>query len=141
MPTYYNVEYPDQVALTNYLTYKDGNAKKYYFEPNPYLADEEYIADRNSINSVSNNKFSDFYFTLIRNAADLSASITNAETGEVYFEKDFGEADSSYYHINQGVWMNTRFGAKLYWSITDANGEPLPEDTKVNITLTAIPSY
>ncbi len=127
---------------TNYLVYKDGtDGKKYAFEPNMYFYDDVYIADRNAINSESGHKFTSFEFTLIRNAADLVATVTNAKTGEEYFVRDFGEVPSSYFYVNGQTWENTVLSAKLNWNITDAEGNPLPEDTEINISLTAIPAY
>ena len=130
------------IEVTNYLSYQfAGDSKSYYFEPNMYATDDEYIADRNAISSLSGDKISAFNFTLIRNAAAFNASVTNAETGEVYMSKDFGEATATYYSTTQGAWQSTRLSAKLNWAVTDAEGNALPDGTKVNITATAVPSY
>jgi len=130
------------IELTNYLSYQfAGDPKNYYFEPNMYATDAEYIADRNAISSLSGDKISAFNFTLIRNAAAFNASVTNAETGEVYLSKDFGEATATYYSTTQAQWMSTKLTAKLNWAVTDAEGNALPDGTKVNITATAVPSY
>lgn len=130
------------VSLTNYLTYQFANdPKSYYFEPNMYEDDEEYIADRNAISSLSGDKLAAFNFTLIRNAASLSTSITNAETGEEYFSNDYGNATATYYSVTQAKWFNTKSAARLNWAGTDAAGNALPDGTWVNVNVTAIPSY
>lgn len=130
------------ISLTNYLTYQfAGDSKSYYFQPNMYVDDEEYIADRNAISSLSGDKFGAFNFTLIRNAASLSTSVTNAETGEVYLSDEYGKATATYYSVTQAKWLNTKSSVKLNWAGTDAEGKALPDGTKVNLNVTAIPAY
>ncbi|MBP5298083.1 MAG: S8 family serine peptidase [Lachnospiraceae bacterium] len=130
------------ISLTNYLTYQfAGDSKSYYFAPNMYEDDAEYIADRNAISSLSGDKIAAFNYTLIRNAASLSTSVTNAETGEVYLSEDYGRTTATYYSVNQARWYNTKASAKINWAGTDAEGNALPDGTKVNVNVTAYPSY
>ena len=130
------------VEVTNFLTYQfAGDSKSYYYVPNMYEEDGEYIPDRNAISSLSGDKFGSFNFTLIRNASNVKATVTNAETGEEYFAKDFGSALGTYYNVNQGAWQSTRASVPLNWAATDAEGNPLPDGTKVNISVSAVPAY
>ena len=130
------------IDLTNFLTYQfAGDPKSYYYQSNMYAEDGVYIEDRNAISSLRGDKIGSFYFTLIRNAENVTASITNAETGEEYLKEEFGSADATYYSTTRAAWQATRLGAKLNWAVTDAEGNPLPDGTKVNISISGVPSY
>ena len=48
---------------------------------------------------------------------------------------------AEYYHVKVGEWMNTKGEIELNWAGTDADGNPLPTGTKVEVVLQAIPSY
>lgn len=129
-------------VMTNYLTYKfKGDSSTYLYNSNLYVEDDTYIPERNAISSTSGDSIKAFNYSLIRNASDVTVSITNAETGEVYLENQMGALDAAFYYANGGNWENTSYSAPLNWTGTDANGNPLPEGTKVNITVTALPSY
>jgi len=130
------------ITRTNYLTWKHaGTAKTYYYMPNMYQEDEEYIPDRNAFSSKRGDKLDAFTFTLIRNASKVTASVTNAETGEVYYEFDKGAVMATYYSDSQGAWQSTSAKADLSWAGTDAQGNALEDGTKINVSLTAVPSY
>ena len=136
MPTY------SGISATNYLTYSfPGDSKKYYYASNMYEADDEYIADRNAISSESGATVGSFVYSLIRNAASVKATISNAETNEEYFNADKGSAIGAFYSSSQSQWANTSASCTLNWKGTDKEGNPLPDGTKVNITITALPSY
>lgn len=137
-PTYTGVE------ETNYFTYSyAGDSKKYKYTSNMYTAngDAEYLADRNAISSTSGDKIGEVYYTLIRNAARVITTVTNAETGEVYKKSEKGEASAAYYSASGASWENTLSSAEINWNGTDAKGNPLPEGTKVRIAVTAVPAY
>ena len=91
------------------------------------------------MNNENGTKLGSQYYTLIRNANRVIVTITNAETGEVYFRDMKTENYAEFIHL--GKWYNTLESMKLDWAGTDAEGKPLPEGTKVNVTLQAIPSY
>ena len=130
------------IARTNYLTWKPaGSSKTYYYMPNQYEEDEEYIADRNAFSTKRGDKLDTFTFTLIRNASKVTASITNAETGDVYYELNKGAIQATYYSDSQGAWLSTSAKANLGWAGTDAEGNALEDGTKINVSITAIPSY
>lgn len=130
------------IEKTNYITYKfAGESKGYEYDGNLFVNDDEYIADRNAISSLSGDSIDSITYSLIRNAADVKALVTNAETGEVYSEFDRGAQDGAFYHETRGEWMFTSSSMKLNWKGTDAEGEPLEDGTKVNISVEALPSY
>lgn len=137
-PTY------SMVDKTNYLTYSyAGSSEKYYYTSNMFSAngDEAYIADRNAFSSASGDSIASAYYTLIRNASRVVVSVTDAETGEVYLRKESGEGTAAFYYANGGSWENTLASTAIGWNGTDADGKPLAEGTKVEITVTAVPAY
>ena len=118
-----------------------GDGSEYYYGGNPILDDDTYIPERNAFNSIDGSRITEQGFTLIRGAGAARIQIVNAETQEVYFERELGELYPAYYSPAHGQWLNSIQYADLNWGGTDAAGEPLPEGTKVNISLTAVPHY
>ena len=118
-----------------------GEGSEYYYGGNPILDDDTYIPERNAFNSLDASRITEQGFSLIRGAGAARIRISNAETGEVYFERELGELYPAYYASAYGQWLNTIQYADLDWSGTDASGEPLPEGTGVQISLTAVPHY
>ena len=121
------------------IDYGDGN--EYYYGGNPILDDDTYLPERNAFNSMDASLLTEQGFTLIRGAGAARIQITNAETGEVYFQRELGELYPAYYNPSAGTWENTIQYAKLNWTGSDAAGEPLAEGTEVNVSLTAVPHY
>ncbi len=112
----------------------------YYLTANPYAADGTYLADRTAINSKTT--ITAAYATLIRNAGgNMYAEISNAETGEVYKTVQKGAQYGAFYNASAGAWANTVTSTALGWSVTDAEGKPLPEGTRVKVSVYAIPEY
>lgn len=130
------------IARTNYMTYKfHGDSSSYYYKSNMYAKDDAYLAERNAISSTSGDSVGTITYSLIRNASNVTAAITNADTGEVYYKVEMGAADAAFYSASSAEWKNTSASVGLNWAVTDAKGAALPEGTKVNITVTALPSY
>ncbi len=130
------------ISRTNFLTAKmPGSSKNYIFSSNMYEDDEEYIADRNAIAPKSGFQLTGFTYSLIRNAASVKVKVTDAETGEVYYEKTEGGKQAAYYESSSRSWKNTSANIKFNWAGTNAEGKALSNDTKVNVSLTAVPSY
>ena len=125
----------------NALTISYGDNNEYYFGGNPLLQDDTYLPERNAFNSVDDSFLLGQYFTLIRNAGDARIQIVNKETGEVYFSKHTGEIYPAFYNYSYGYWDNVQQGMNLFWTGTDASGNPLPEDTVVEVIFTAAPEY
>lgn len=130
------------ISETNYMKVKFHDASADYpFVGNFYADDDEYLPERNAISSVNGDSISKVVFTLIRNAADLSFEVKDAETGVVYESRSVGAATAEYYHSNQGKWMNTQLTYKAGWQPVDAEGNPLADGTKLTVGLKALPSY
>ena len=125
----------------NALDIDYGDGQEYYYGGNPILDDDTYLPERNAFNSMDGSLLTEQGFTLIRGAGAAQIQITNAETGEVYFQRELGELYPAYYNPSAGTWENTIQYAKLNWTGSDAAGEPLAEGTEVNVSLTAVPHY
>lgn len=127
---------PNLVGNTNIFV--DGD--DYFIGGNPFVDDEEYIEDRNAISSDFGYVAS-AYYSLIRNAQKIVLTATNALTGEVYKRIDDGEQLAAFFHDNAGAWMNIQSGSDFDWDVTDADGNPLPEGTKVNLSVSAYTAH
>ena len=106
---------------------------------NAYARDSEFIADRTAVRT--GDSLMTMVYSLTRNAEDVFYTISNAEDGTVYFSKEYGSQYGAYYYTNGGTWQYTATTKGLYWDFTDENGDPLPNNTKLNLTLTAVPEY
>lgn len=112
----------------------------YYQTANPYAADGTFLEDRTSISTSS--RINGTYATLIRNAGgNLYTEISNADTGEVYTKVEIGAQYGAFYHTATGTWNYTSTGTTLNWKPLDAEGKPLPEGTRLKISVVAIPEY
>ena len=118
-----------------------GDGKEYYYGGNPILDDATYLPERNAFNSLDASRITEQGFTLIRGAGAARIQVLNAETGEVYFERELGELYPAYFSPAHGQWLNSIQYARLDWTGRDAAGEPLPDGTKVHISMTAVPHY
>ena len=125
----------------NALAIDFGDGSEYYYGGNPVLDDETYIPERNAFNSEDASRLTEQGFTLIRGAGAARIQVTNADTGEVYFERQLDELYPAYYDPSYGEWANAIQYARLNWSGTDASGVPLADGTRVNVSLTAVPHY
>jgi hypothetical protein len=125
----------------NTLSIDYGDGAEYYYGGNPILDDDTYIPGRNAFNSVDASRLTEQSFTLIRGAGAARIQVTNAASGEVYFQRELGELYPAYYDPSFGDWGNPVQYAKLNWSGTDAAGKPLAEGTLVNVSMTAVPHY
>lgn len=126
----------------NYLTIKyAGEDGEYYYAGNPFAKDETYLPQRNALNNVKGDKLGKLGFTTVRNAGAAKFQVTDAETGEVYFENELGGISSAYYHDKQQVWANLSRQLTLNWAGVDSKGNKLPEGTVVDLSLVAAPEY
>ena len=125
----------------NGVTIDYGNGGEYYFGGNPLLMDDYYHPERNAFNSKDGSYLYGQYYTLLRNATELQLKISNVDTGAVYLSKKLGSTTSAFYHVNIGRWQNIQQGVRMNWYGLDANGNPLPENTRVKVELVAVPEY
>lgn len=130
-------------GYSNYLAMRAGNSSSaYYLTANPYGTVSEFLPDRTAVSSNSGMQIYAAGASLIRNAGgDLNVVISNAETGEVYRTVDQGAQYGAYYNTSAAAWGNTPLTIPLNWGVTDSMGNPLPEGTKINVTVNAIPEY
>ena len=146
MEYWHNEDYEAQtysgISRTNFLSiFPLGTNNENYYVPNYFTDDAKYIADRNAISSENGTYLGSQYYTLIRNASRLILTIKDKATGEKYFENVSNENYAEFYYANKSKWMETLASQELNWAGTDANGNPLPDGTQVDITLQAIPAY
>ena len=125
----------------NTLTVSYGDGKEYYFGGNPVVSDTTYLPQRNAINNQDGTYLVSQYYTLIRNADNLQLLITNAETGDVYMQKNLGYSYAAFFYVNAGRWYYYVDDIPLNWAGTDAYGNRLPDGTKVEVTVVATPEY
>ena len=136
-PYLYNV-----IGNGNFLSIRYGDEDgEYYFGGNPYTSDDTYLQERNALNNTDGDTIANQYFTLIRNAPNAKILITDAKTGEIYFEKPIRDAYAPFFSDTYGAWQNTQNVVTLGWAGTDADGNALPEGSSVWITMVAAPSY
>ncbi len=136
----YLYEYNDLYANAFTITTVD-DGDEYYFGGNLFVNETTYDPDKNAMSSISGDFIDSVYYTLIRNAAKRAVIISDAETGEVYSYSELGSEFSAYWSDSQQSWFNTESSISINWKGTDAEGQPLPEGTKVVINLVAVPEY
>lgn len=127
-------------AYNNFLTVIYENGGEYYYGGNPVLPDREYFPERNAFNNNS-SVLERVFYSLIRNSDDTSVIITDAQTGEVYARYNYGEQYPAYYYVQAGTWEAAQRFGRISWAGTDGEGNPLPEGTRVHVSLLAVPSY
>ncbi len=74
----------------------------------------------------------------LRNCRNLIMTITDKETGDVYFEDNTEYLPKAMYDEENAEWSNT--GA-YYWDGTDADGNYVPSGTKVTVQFDAVLPY
>ena len=129
------------VGNGNALTINYGDGNEYYFGGNPMGNDDVYMVERNAFNSEDDSYLQGQYFTLLRNAGASRLQIRNKETGEVYFTQEHGEIYPAFFNATYGTWENAQLGVKVLWFGDDANGQPLPDGTVIEVVFTALPEY
>lgn len=84
----------------------------------------------------------DIYLSLLRNANTLSFKYTDSETGEVLFEEVIDHVSKSYFNDSYGMILPFIYSWYAYpYDMTDANGEPLADGTKVTLSVEAALDY
>ena len=118
-----------------------GDNGDYYFGGNPYVEDDAYLPQRNALNNQRGDVIASQEFAPIRNIGASKVTVTDIDTDAVYLDQSTGACLAAYYSDTNSRWGNTGLSAPINWTGTDANGDPLPEDTKVMVTFTAAPEY
>ena len=106
------------IARENYYNVKKaGSGNTFNLGVNLYANDDAFLADRTAVRA--GDTLMTINYNLIRNAQDVSYVIRNAETGEVYFSKDYGKQSGAFYYTNNGSWAYTSTTKGISWRFTD----------------------
>lgn len=108
---------------------------------NRYAAAAEEPFARWALSSTQGDILEGFCYCLTRNAASLVYTVTDADTGEVYLEQDYGPQYGAFFYTNAQTWYNTSASVSINYALTDKNGAPLPNNTRLILALTAAPEY
>lgn len=74
----------------------------------------------------------------LRNCRNLIMTITDKESGEVYYVDDTEYLPKAYYDEDYAEWSNT---GSFFWDGTDADGDYVPSGTKVTVQFDAVLPY
>lgn len=74
----------------------------------------------------------------LRNAKSMKMTVTNAETGEVYYVDDTSYAPKAIYDNDSQSWQST---ADFYWTGKDSKGNFVPSGTIANVRFDAVLPY
>ena len=134
---YYNI------LWTNFY----GMASQIYPGYNVYV-EEAFDMAHISVSPDGNGYFDtvdDIYTSLLRNAATLTYRYSNMETGEVYYEQTALNVSKSVYQTSYGQIIPNVYswyeGEIDLWDWKDANGNDLPNNTKLLLELEATGAY
>ncbi|MGN1306788.1 MAG: S8 family serine peptidase [Faecousia sp.] len=132
----------------NYIGMYYGDSEDlYYLGGNNFAKDETYLADRNAIRSNAGDCVSRMGFALIRGAGQFYGEIANDDTGDIYTSQNFGHIYPACYVPNYGAWYATDqymlpgIADDEDWYITDSEGQPIEEGTRLRFTYKAAPEY
>ncbi len=111
---------------------------------NPYV-DEAFDLSHVSLSPNEDgylDNISDMYVSLLRNASELYFTYTNAQTGDVYHEDGIGHVPKTTYDANSGLCIPYVHGQYFKpYMLTDANGDYLPNNTKLTLTISGMLDY
>ncbi len=127
------------IYSNNIMVRYDGDRSD-YFPGYPYGTEIDFLEDRNAFDPEL-AKVSSYAFTPLRNFLDSRIVIKDAETGEIYLEEYRGPGYATFYNEDYETWGYADQDAAINWRGTDADGEPLPDGTKVTVELTLAPEY
>ncbi len=132
------------IDITNYVHYYSvAEDSVFCYGSNLYLeeGDQKYLPDRNAFSTSSGDRIESMDYTLIRNAAIVETTISNEQTGEIYFQYQEEAMPGAYFDSEKMEWSNTQYRSVLGWEGKDKQKKPLPEGTKVRFTIKAVPEY
>lgn len=146
--SYFSESY-EFIPVYNYVSAVDRDGNEYYLGGNGFATEDQYLPQRNAISSTADTYISALNFSLIRNAADVRAVISNAETGEIYGEEQVGETVyAAFFAPSYGWWqylsnflVPTHEEGDPGWFAVDSRGNILPEGTHLVASIQAAPEY
>lgn len=111
---------------------------------NPYV-DEAFDLSHVSLSPNKDgylDNINDMYVSLLRNASELYFTYTNAQTGDVYHEEGIGHVPKTTYDANSGLCIPYVHGQYFKpYMLTDANGDYLPNNTELTLTISGKLDY
>lgn len=147
--------YVDANNLVNFMVMSfsgtDITQQDYRFGMNLFAADDRtFSADRNFAISPD-SILSAVCPTFIREPDVVRVSIESYDDpNTVYWQREFSGVPGAFYNTSTSAWAYTYSPLPLGtpespekestgWNVTDANGEPLADGTKVRVSVTAVP--
>lgn len=131
----------DNTFYNQYLsalwTQKGGKASQWVPGVNPFV-DEAFDLGHVSVSPNGDGScdyIDGMYLSLLRNAAHLRYVYSNANTGEVYFTDTVDHVSKSCFVPSENLCVPHVYAPT--YQFTDAQGTPLPNNTKVNLTIEA----
>ena len=111
---------------------------------NPYV-DEAFDLSHVSLSPNKDgylDNINDMYVSLLRNASELYFTYTNAQTGDVYHEDGIGHVPKTTYDANSGLCIPYVYSQYHEpYDLTGADGEYLPNNTKLTLTISGMLDY
>lgn len=126
----------DTTANTFGVLYTNDPGYIYAYCGNPLVTDDQYLPERNAINSLNGDKIAKVYYSLIRNAGASRFTITNTDTGEVVRDEYDGLVQSAYFYSGTNSWQDASYTRKVNWVPTGA-----AEGEHFSLALTMAPEY
>ncbi len=129
------------------VVWTDLGGADYVLGYNPYTGTaENYDADKHNVLSPNGDgildSISELYVSLMRNARTLDFTFTDAATGEVLFASNDIYARKSAYMSAYGQIVPYVYSNYNYlYDFTDANGNLLKNNTRLNLTVAATGDY
>ena len=113
-----------------------GENDTYNFGGNPYISENFYDPERDSVNTNA-TLINGIGFTAIRNFS-ASRAVIRDEEGNIYVDNQYGDGYGAYYHANSSnpKWYNYSLKVPLGMDLSD-----VAEGEKLNISLTLAPEY
>ena len=130
-----NVALLTDSAITEAYAYLGDNMLGEVLPYNP-----DHAAFSTPLSDGTNNYAELLYMTpyMLRNARHLIMTVSNKETGEVYFVDDTEYLPKAIYDVEEEAWMATGL---FTWDGKDAKGEYVPSGTVATITYDAVLPY
>lgn len=122
------------------VRYHDGSSVM-KFNGKYWTEDARQAADRLALSSAERDIIATFTFSPLHNFAASALTVTDADTGKVYFSRDLGSYTGAFFYTNGQAWYNTSLYGTINYALTDANGAALPNDTRIRVTLALAPEY
>lgn len=126
------------ILWTNYGAYSN------YFGTNGYVNGEAYDPSHNVVSpndDTYSDSINDIYLGMMRGLKSLTITYTDNTTGEILSQSVAEWVNKSYYVSSIGssypFLLTDYFGDDEIYDFTDENGEPLPNNTSITLTLDA----